>query len=110
MTETSEVVESETFIDTTLKEIEPTMIQIFDFVIDLLNNNDFAAGGVFVNQAKVWYLTQFAGAAEQIITIGGLVLYYYVLISVNTVWQLVPERFQLLVMGLDEFDANSYDD
>ena len=54
---TEEVVESETFIDTTLKEIEPTMITIFDFVIDLMNNNDFEAGGVFVTQFKTWYLT-----------------------------------------------------
>ena len=107
---TEEVVESETFIDTTLKTIEPTMITIFDFVINLMNNNDFAAGAVFVTQFKTWYLTQFAGAAEQILTIAGLVLYYYVLISVNTVWQLVPARFQLLVMGLDEFEPNSYDD
>ena len=81
-----EVVESETFIDTALKTIEPTMITVFDFVINLLDGQGWNEGAAFATLAKTWYLTQFAGAAEQIITIFGLVAYYYVLISVNTVW------------------------
>ena len=84
------------------------MIVIFDAIISLLSG--WPAGAQGVTYAKTWYLAQFAGAAEQILTVAGLVLYYYVLVSVNTIWQLVPEDFRLLVMGIDSFDPNEYED
>ena len=84
------------------------MIAIFDAIIGLLSG--WPAGAQGVTLAKNWYVSQFAGAAEQILTVAGLVLYYYVLVSVNTIWQLVPEDFRLLVMGIDAFDPNEYED
>ena len=107
---TDEVTESTTWLDDVVVAIEPTMIAIFSFTYNLFNDNGFTAGADVVKLAETWYLTQFAGAAEQVLTIIGLVGYYYALISVNTVWQLVPYRFQLLVMGVDKFDPNEYDD
>ena len=107
---TSATTTTTTVIEDALENIEPTVTAIYEWLYDFFTDQGWTEGADYLKIGYDWYIADFAAVAEQVLSITVLTIYYFIFQFVMTFWGLVPSRFQLLIMQLEEFDPNEYDD